>query len=72
MSMTTPPGWYPDPGAPGTERWWDGATWSAHTRPAAGQAFGPPQPVTPVTTVTAPRGRTAAGQDCNAAPASTR
>ncbi|MEU9196053.1 DUF2510 domain-containing protein [Streptomyces hundungensis] len=54
MSMTTPPGWYPDPGAPGTERWWDGAAWSAHTRPAAGQAFGPPQPVTAVTAVTAP------------------
>ena len=25
-----PPGWYPDPwGQPG-QRWWDGATWTAH------------------------------------------
>ncbi|QGZ48083.1 DUF2510 domain-containing protein [Streptomyces sp. QHH-9511] len=36
MSMTTPPGWYPDPGIPAVERWWDGTTWTAHTRPAAG------------------------------------
>ncbi|GAA4926874.1 DUF2510 domain-containing protein [Streptomyces coeruleoprunus] len=36
MSMTTPPGWYPDPSAPTVERWWDGTTWTAHTRPAAG------------------------------------
>ncbi|MFI6286326.1 DUF2510 domain-containing protein [Streptomyces sp. NPDC051018] len=31
--MTTPAGWYPDPSAPGTERWWDGTAWSARTRP---------------------------------------
>ncbi|MEV8411400.1 DUF2510 domain-containing protein [Streptomyces niveus] len=36
MSMTTPPGWYAEHGVPGTERWWDGNAWTAHTRPAGG------------------------------------
>ena len=34
--MTTPPGWYPDPGAPAQLRWWDGSRWSPHTAPLAG------------------------------------
>ncbi|MFD3485380.1 DUF2510 domain-containing protein [Streptomyces sp. NPDC058665] len=38
MSMTTPPGWYADQGVPGTERWWDGNAWTAHTRPLGGTA----------------------------------
>ncbi|MFD6165132.1 DUF1524 domain-containing protein [Oerskovia sp. NPDC060287] len=29
----TAPGWYPDPSAAGTERWFDGDRWSQHTRP---------------------------------------
>ncbi|MFF2008813.1 DUF2510 domain-containing protein [Streptomyces sp. NPDC058195] len=35
MSDMTPPGWYPDAAAPGSERWWDGTAWTAHLRPAA-------------------------------------
>jgi hypothetical protein len=29
-----PPGWYPDPQAPGTTRWWDGMRWSDQTHPS--------------------------------------
>lgn len=63
MSNATPPGWYPDAGAPGTERWWDGTAWTAHTRPLGAVApvahqayasgeFGAPRP---------PRGRSGGG-----------
>lgn len=47
MSMTTPPGWYPDPAAPALERWWDGASWTEHTRGAGAPGAAPggyPQP----------------------------
>ncbi|MET4921235.1 DUF2510 domain-containing protein [Streptomyces sp. PSRA5] len=61
MSMTTPPGWYADHGVPGTERWWDGGAWTAHTRPLGGVAAPVPpyqqgysQPYRPPS---APRGR---------------
>ncbi|MFJ9695085.1 DUF2510 domain-containing protein [Kitasatospora sp. NPDC101183] len=36
MSNSTPPGWYPVPGAdgtPGHERWWDGHAWTEQVRP---------------------------------------
>ncbi|MEV6974750.1 DUF2510 domain-containing protein [Kitasatospora sp. NPDC093806] len=36
MSNSTPPGWYPVPGADGTaghERWWDGTAWTSDVRP---------------------------------------
>ncbi|WP_432067629.1 DUF2510 domain-containing protein [Streptomyces sp. C10-9-1] len=45
MSMITPAGWYPDASAPGQERWWDGATWTGHTRPAGAAPAPPSSPV---------------------------
>ena len=42
-SPPTPPGWYPDPQAPGYQRYWDGAQWTEHVAPLAGPTFqGPP------------------------------
>ncbi|MFC8919794.1 DUF2510 domain-containing protein [Streptomyces sp. NPDC057116] len=45
MSMTPPPsapggaggpaGWYPAPGNPAVEHWWDGTAWTGHTRSAS-------------------------------------
>ncbi|MEV0442777.1 DUF2510 domain-containing protein [Streptomyces spectabilis] len=32
MSMSPPPGWYPDPSRPAVERWWDGSGWTEHRR----------------------------------------
>ncbi|MEU6118905.1 DUF2510 domain-containing protein [Streptomyces sp. NPDC047117] len=53
--MTTPPGWYPDPGhtgnGPAPERWWDGSAWTEQTRAAqaAPAAYGTPDQGTPGT-----------------------
>ncbi|MGC4950394.1 DUF2510 domain-containing protein [Streptomyces sp. DT224] len=44
MSYPTPPGWYPDTSAPGTERWWDGTAWTAHTRAPAAAPVPAPMP----------------------------
>jgi hypothetical protein len=44
--MTTPPptpaGWYPDPQAPGYQRYWDGSQWTEHVAPLVGAPPGPP------------------------------
>ncbi|MFE6053814.1 DUF2510 domain-containing protein [Kitasatospora sp. NPDC056446] len=43
MSNSTPPGWYPVPGAdgtPGHERWWDGNAWTNDVRPLQGGVAG--------------------------------
>jgi flagellar basal body-associated protein FliL len=38
-------GWYPDSSQPGTERWYDGAAWTEHTRPTGAPAIpAPPAP----------------------------
>lgn len=50
--MTPPPGWYPDPSVPSTERWWDGSAWTEHRRAprppepsTVPMGFGPPTPM---------------------------
>ena len=34
MELSTPPGWYPDPHDPYTQRYWDGAQWTDSRSPA--------------------------------------
>ncbi|WP_191966646.1 Ltp family lipoprotein [Microbacterium testaceum] len=38
-------GWYADVNAPGTERYYDGAAWTEHSRPASAHAAAEPTPV---------------------------
>jgi hypothetical protein len=42
---STPPGWYDD--GHGATRWWDGARWSEHARPATVATVGEQQPAAP-------------------------
>ena len=42
--MTTPAGWYPDPDDPNTQRYFDGAAWTAQTMPAASPSDSPIPP----------------------------
>jgi uncharacterized membrane protein YhaH (DUF805 family) len=45
MSTPTPaPGWYPDPSQHGTQRYWDGAAWTASTQPTPGALPAPAAP----------------------------
>lgn len=37
----TPAGWFPDPQMPGQLRYWDGASWTAHTQPGGVAAARP-------------------------------
>ena len=50
---TAPPGWYPDPWAPGSSRYWDGATWTASVEPGVPPAV-PSWSSSPWTTPGAP------------------
>ena len=34
MSGSQPPGWYPAPGSPAVEQWWDGIRWTGEVREA--------------------------------------
>jgi uncharacterized RDD family membrane protein YckC len=45
------PGWYADPGAARTLRWWNGTAWTEHTHPVPDQApfLGPGQETGPTT-----------------------
>ncbi|MFE9421917.1 DUF2510 domain-containing protein [Kitasatospora sp. NPDC006697] len=47
MTISTPPGWYPDPQAAGYERFWDGREWSARSRPLPAVPVPPALPVPP-------------------------
>ena len=39
-----PPGWYPDPSAPGGQRYWDGARWTEHASAPQAAAQAAPAP----------------------------
>jgi hypothetical protein len=40
MSGMASPGWYPDPGGTGAQRYWNGREWTSDTRPADPSSYG--------------------------------
>lgn len=57
MTMSAPPGWYPDPSDPRLEHWWDGSAYT-QARPRATAVVYAPYRVVPVGT--SPKSRTVA------------
>lgn len=47
------PGWYKDPEDAHAERWWDGSTWTEHSRAVAAIAS-PTQPAAPLSVTVVP------------------
>lgn len=74
-----PPGWHPDPGAPGTgrERYWDGLAWTEHVRDGAAvdttRSLGALDPTVAVPTTASqqPTPHAPQTQDCLSAPTPT-
>ena len=47
--LPPPPGWYPDPGGSGGQRWWDGSGWTEHLHQPGAPASAPAARANPVT-----------------------
>jgi hypothetical protein len=45
LTLTSPPGWYPDPSGYPFQRWWDGLAWTAHTYLPVSSSQAPPVPL---------------------------
>ncbi|HET7899776.1 MAG TPA: DUF805 domain-containing protein [Candidatus Nanopelagicales bacterium] len=47
MTTAPPPGWYPDPASPGSQRYWDGSGWTESVSPMPGYVAPAPPPAAP-------------------------